>query len=193
MNYRQRNNKKLVLFFGAVFLVGLAVSRVSEGLLIRAVSPIWRLENSGDALPGEYFVLARPPRTPYDTLVIEGRVPIGAIVGMVGGPLLGTVTDAFARESKVKLFSSSGEKTEAVLERADTPVELLGLGGGNFKIEVPREIAVEIGDRVISSGRSQNLLAVVGGVEVSPTDTFKKILAKSPINIFSIRKVIIAE
>jgi len=189
MNSRQRSNRKLVFFFCAVFLSGLLISRLTERFVVRAVAPIWRLGDSLEVLPGEYFVLARPPQTPYDTLVIDGPVPIGEVVKMREGPLLGIVSDSFAKQAKVKLFSSPGEETEAVLERTDTPVKLIGQGFGNFLIQVPREIEVVVGDKILSPDRNKNLLAVVGSVEVNATDAFKKVRAKSPINLFSVRKV----
>lgn len=141
-------------------------------------------------------VLTRPPQSPYDLFVIDagardGLLP-GAVVSLPEGPLLGTVSDVFATSAKVRLFSSAGEKTSAVLERFGVPVELEGLGGGSFRIIVPRETAAEVGDRVLSADAAGNLLAVVEGMETGPTDSFKEILARSPANIFSVRLVSIS-
>jgi cell shape-determining protein MreC len=142
-------------------------------------------------------VLTRPPQSPYDLFVIdaglEDGLAEGALVSLPEGPLLGRVSDLSARSAKVKLFSSSGEKTSAVLERGRVPVELEGLGGGSFKIIVPRETVTVAGDRVLSSDTAGNLLAVVEGMETGPTDSFKEILARSPANIFSVRLVSISK
>lgn len=138
-------------------------------------------------------VLTRPPQSPYDLFVIDAGeadgITSGAVVSLPEGPVLGTISDVFPSSSKVKLFSTSGEQTEAVLERGNVPVILEGKGGGAFKIVVPRETVAMPGDRVLSTGLTSNLLAVVGGVEVNPTDSFKEILARSPANIFSVRMV----
>jgi cell shape-determining protein MreC len=142
-------------------------------------------------------VLTRPPQSPYDLFVIDAGaaegLAVGALVSLPEGPLLGTVSDVFGTSAKVKLFSTAGERTSAVLERGGVPVELQGTGGGSFRIVVPRETAALAGDRVLSADAAGNLLAVVEGVETGPTDSFKEILARSPANIFSVRLVSISQ
>lgn len=138
-------------------------------------------------------VLTHPPQSPYDLIVIDAGlydgILIGARVTLPEGPEMGVVSEVFPTFSKVKLFSTGGEKTSAVLERHQMPVELEGMGGGNFKVVVPRETEVVVGDRILSASLSSSLVAVVEDVKVTPTDAFKEILAKSPANIFSIRYV----
>ena len=91
----------------------------------------------------------------------------------------------------MKLFSTSGEESNAVLERGEIPVVLEGIGGGNFKITLPRDIAVERGDRILSPDIEANLVAIVEDVRLTQTDSFKTVLARSPVNIFSLRLVIV--
>lgn len=140
-------------------------------------------------------VLVRPPKTPYDILIVDAGENAGAALGdrvsLPGGSLIGSVTDIFSRTARVKLFSTSGEKTPATLERGSVPVELLGRGGGNFTFTVPRDVSVQAGDRVISAQLATSLLAVVGEVEVTATDAFKTVYAISPANPASIRYVVI--
>jgi len=140
-------------------------------------------------------VLTYPPQTPYDIIIIDAgsndSLVLGSEVSMPEGPLLGVVSEVFPRRAKVKLFSTNGEETGAVLERNNMPVTLEGTGGGNFRISLPRDIAIERGDRILSRSMSSSLLAVVEEVSVEPTDSFKEILAKSPTNIFSLRFVFI--
>jgi cell shape-determining protein MreC len=142
-------------------------------------------------------VLTRPPQSPYDLVVIDAGesdgLTVGARVRLPEGPILGTVSDLFPHSAKVKLFTTAGEKTDAILERGNIPVVLEGRGGGNFRIIVPRETVVETGDRVISPDIGYSLLGVVEGVDVEATDSFKEILVKSPANIFSVRLVTIAQ
>ncbi len=145
--------------------------------------------------PGEVVasILTHPPQSPYDLLIIDAGtnegVVVGSTVALIDGPLIGTVSDTFSSNAKVKLYSSAGEQTPAILERGNESVILEGRGGGNFHIKVPREVNVQVGDRVVSAGVSYSLLAVVESVEVAPTDAFKEVLARSPANIFSIRLV----
>ncbi|MDZ4206040.1 MAG: rod shape-determining protein MreC [Patescibacteria group bacterium] len=140
-------------------------------------------------------VLTRPPQTPYDVIIIDAgsneSITIGSEVSLPEGPILGVVSEVFSKSAKVKLFSASGEKTNAVLERNNVPVTLIGTGGGNFKLALPRDVAIEKGDRILSPDITSRLLATVGEVSVRPTDSFKEVLAKSPTNIFSLRFVFI--
>ena len=105
---------------------------------------------------------------------------------------MGTVSEVFPKSAKVKLFSASGDETNAILERHNVPVTLIGAGGGNFRFELPRDMIVETGDRILSSDIAARHLATVGDVSVRPTDSFKEVLAKSPINIFALRFVFVA-
>lgn len=140
-------------------------------------------------------VLVRPPKTPYDIIIIDAGTNDGVVsdseVALAEGPVLGTVSEVFRSSSKVKLFSSAGEKTSAVLERSGLVIILEGAGGGNFRVAVPRETPVEIGDRILSADISSRLLAVVGEIKIEPTDSFKQILARGPANLFNIRFVMI--
>lgn len=142
-------------------------------------------------------VLTHPPQSPYDLFIIDAGqkdgLKIGSLVKLPEGPILGEVVDLFSDTAKVKLFSTAGEKHEAVLERANVPVVLEGRGGGSFRIIVPRETWVEIGDRVVSADSSYSLLGVVEDIEVAPTDAFKNVLVRGPANIFSVRLVSILQ
>lgn len=142
-------------------------------------------------------VLSHPPQTPYDVLVIDAGtddgVSIGRAVALPEGPVIGEISEVYGGLSKVKLFTSSGEKTNAVLERNNMPVVLEGAGAGNFRIVVPRETPVEIGDRILTPDFSARLVGVVEETAVEPTDSFKEVLAKSPANIFNLRFVLIKQ
>lgn len=140
-------------------------------------------------------VLVHPPLTPYDILIIDAGQNSGLKVGdgvhLLDGGVLGVITETFSRSSRVRLISSSGERTNAVLERHQVPVVLVGQGGGNFKIALQRDVAVEVGDRITSPGIESRLVAIVEDVSMKPTDAFKEVLARSSANIFSIRLVVV--
>ena len=140
-------------------------------------------------------VLTRPPQTPYDVIIIDAgsneSVAVGSEVSLPEGPILGVVSEVFPKRAKVKLFSASGEEVGAVLERNNMSVILVGTGGGNFRLTLPRDVAVEKGDRILSADVTSRHLATVGEVSVRPTDSFKEVLAKSPINIFALRFVFV--
>lgn len=140
-------------------------------------------------------VLARPPETAYDILVVdagsESGVQVGAEVVMPEGALLGIVEEVEEQVSKVRLHTSSGKRTSAILERHNIPVILSGQGGGNFRITLPRDVEVVVGDRILSAEVGAELLGVVGRVNMSPTDAFKEVLASGPANLFNLRFVLI--
>lgn len=140
-------------------------------------------------------VLVRPPETPYDILVIDAGerdgVRVGDEVVLPEGPSLGTVSDVSGSTSEVRLYTSSGVETSAILERHEIPVTLTGQGGGNFRITMPRDVEVEEGDRILSVGLPSELLAVVGKINMTPTDSFKEVLARGASNIFTLRYIIV--
>lgn len=140
-------------------------------------------------------VLTHPTQTPYDIIVIDAgsddSIVIDSEVFLPEGPILGKVSELFPRKAKVKLFSASGEKTNAVLERNNVPITLVGAGGGNFTLALPHDVAIEKGDKIFSAGIVPSLLATVWEISVKPTDSFKEVLANSPANIFTIRFVFV--
>ena len=140
-------------------------------------------------------VLTHPPQTPYDIIIIDAgsndSITLGSEVSLSEGPILGIVSEVFPRRAKVKLFSASGEETNAVLERNNVPVTLVGAGGGNFRMALPHDMAIEKEDRILSADITSRLLAIVGEINAEPTDSFKEVLAKSPTNIFTLRFVFV--
>ena len=140
-------------------------------------------------------VLTRPPQTPYDVIMIDAganeSLAIGSEVSLPEGPLLGIVSEVFSTSAKVILFSATGKETNAVLERNNIPVTLIGAGGGNFRLNLPRDIAVEVGDRILSPDIASRPLATVGEVSVEPTDSFQLVLASGLTNIFNLRFVFV--
>lgn len=140
-------------------------------------------------------VLTRPPQTPYDIIIVDAgsdeSIVVGSKVSLPEGPVLGVVSEVFPKQAKVKLFSGAGEKTDAILERGGVPVTLVGAGAGNFRLILPRDMAVEKGDRILFPGIDARLLAIVEETSVRPTDSFREVLARSPANIFVLRFVFI--
>ncbi|MBX4189299.1 rod shape-determining protein MreC [Candidatus Parcubacteria bacterium] len=140
-------------------------------------------------------VLVHPPETPYDVLVLDAGLSEGVREGqrafLPEGGLIGNVVQVSSHESRVLMYSSSGVRTDAVLERGAVPVNLQGLGGGNFKIDVPKEVVVVVGDRVIAPGIVGHMIGVVGEVETAPTDSALHARIVSAASVSSVRYVII--
>jgi cell shape-determining protein MreC len=138
-------------------------------------------------------VLTTPPQSLYDVLVIDAGSDKGVFTGsqvtLPFGALIGNITAVSDKTSQVTLLSSFGVKTEAVLERSQTPVTLTGQGGGNIVIRVPRDIEVVKGDRVISPGLNPRFLGAVEEISSVSTDSFKRVVSVIPGGIYQIRFV----
>jgi cell shape-determining protein MreC len=213
-NYLLKNKSRFpylkgILILMAVFLSGVAVFYLFDSIIISAMAPIWKTKNI--IISGENVipiidrqtesgliiatVLTHPPQTPYDVLIIDAgsndSVTLDSLVSLPEGPVVGVISEVFSKKAKVTLLSTNGEETNAILERNNVPVTLVGVGGGNFKVVLPRDVAVEKGDRILSRDIASRLLAVVEDINIRPTDSFKEVLARSPLNIFSLRFVFV--
>ncbi len=138
-------------------------------------------------------VLSKPNKSLYDTLLIDAGQNEGIIVGRVvyglGNVPIGRVTEVYPATSKVILFSSPGEKTEVVLSGKDIFAEIVGRGGGNFEVTLPREIALEPGTALTLPGITPYVVAIAEATISDPRDAFTKVLLVSPVNIFELKFV----
>src|SRR3989338_143132 len=108
---------------------------------------------------------------------IKDGIKIGDIVFAIGNIPIGRISDVYQNSSKVILFSNSGEKTQAVVyikpaspslgepvlpdTSSNKPVstspnpgknifvELIGRGGGNFEMIMPRDLVLSEVDQVV--------------------------------------------
>lgn len=143
-------------------------------------------------------VLVRPNRLPYDTLLLNrgasDEIEVGSVVLAGEGTPIGVVRTITQNTSRVVLFSASGESSEVVIGKRNTPALARGVGSGNFKIRLPRNVSISGGDIVQFSNFPGRVAGVVEKVDQKPSDPFQVILFKLPVNIFELRFVsIIAE
>ena len=137
-------------------------------------------------------VLAKPDITPYDTLVLDvGRdnmVSVGDLV-LVENVVLGEIEEVYQISSKARLYSSNNQKTNVFIGDNAIGAEAQGLGGGNFEIELPRNVDVFVGDSIYVSDINPRVLGTIEYINSDPNDVFERILFKSPVNPFSLRFV----
>ena len=142
-------------------------------------------------------ILSKPNQSPYDTLIIDAGESQGIKMGntvFAGGNIpIGRIAETYANSSKVILFSTAGERTQAVIGEKSVFMELVGRGGGNFEIIMPRDFVLKSGEQAIMPGIHPYLLAVVETVISDPRDPFTKALLVSPVNIQEIKFVEVAE
>lgn len=132
-------------------------------------------------------ILEKPNRSLYDTLIIDvgedDGVSVGNLVFANGDLPIGRVSEIYGNSSKVVLFSSSGEKNSVVVNGSDVFMDLVGRGGGNFEMILPRDFVLEKGISVSIPGISNYLVAKVDAIISDPRDSFTKALLSSPVNI----------
>ena len=138
-------------------------------------------------------ILAKPNQSPYDTLVIDAGVQEGIEIGnavfALGNVPIGRVAEVYLNSSKVVLFSNTGEKTQVIISGRDVFVELVGRGGGNFEMILPRDLTLQKGDQVVLPRINPYVLAVVEEIISDPREPFTKALLVSPVNIQELKFV----
>ncbi len=144
-------------------------------------------------------VIIRPPRSPYDSIVIEGGENEGVHPGMIAYAELqyaiGRVTEVKERTSIVTLFSSSNQREDVLIGMSASSSLAIaeGRGGGNFYIKIPRNIEVHVGDPIVWPAANLVLLGTIEKIDADMGGTYSHIYFKSPINIQSLRYVQLKE
>jgi len=138
-------------------------------------------------------ILSKPNQSIYDTLLIDvgaqQGIKEGGIVFALGNVPIGRVSLIYDNSSKVTLFSSSGEKTQVVVSGRDIFLELIGRGGGNFEMILPRDFTLQKGDQVVMPGIYPYVLAEVVTIISDLRDPVKKVLLTSMVNIQELKFV----
>lgn len=138
-------------------------------------------------------VLAKPPQTIYDLLIIDigsnKGIKVGDKVMATGHVYIGEVEEVFLSSAKVRLYSSPGYKLSVVLGQNAISVEAIGLGGGNFHILLPKEIEVVEGDGITIPAINTNIFGIIEKINYFDRDSFQTVLFKSPVNISELRFV----
>lgn len=139
-------------------------------------------------------VLAAPPRSPYDTLLLDVGVRDGVGVGdavLLGGAVLGRVAEVFSHTSLAELHSTAGVETPVFLMHDGKPIaaSLAGAGGGAFSARLPRDVVLAEGDRAILPGSSPTLVARVAAIERDSSGLFQTVHLTSPLSLRGMRFV----
>ena len=140
-------------------------------------------------------VIARPPKSPYDILVIDAGIENGIEKGMrataYSDILLGYVAEVFPKTSKIKLISFPKEETNVFLQSSGISAIAVGKGGENLEIVLPRSININSGENIVSLGIDRMLVGIVDRIEIDITNAFQKILFRLPINIQELKYIMI--
>lgn len=134
-------------------------------------------------------ILSKPPRSPYDTMVVDVGSSQGVVLGsrvfLSDNVIIGIVKNVTPRTSLVEMFSTGDRTQEAVLSRTGESFILNGSGGANFKIEVPKDADVMWGDMFMYPGLSSYALGSVYYIDVNSQSSFKTVYVRIPGNVWS--------
>ena len=141
-------------------------------------------------------VLARPPVSPYDVLVIDvgtgDGVKTGAQVFGNGGTPLGTVASVNNSSARVLLYSAPGRETAAWVGEKRIAGTLRGEGSGAFTMLIAREAGVVVGDLILVPGAGALPVGTVISVEDDPAAPRARVRVRPVSNPFSVSWVTIA-
>lgn len=119
-------------------------------------------------------VIARPPYTPYDTVVIdrgsEEGIVLNAPVYLVGGNALGYVQSVFPHSAFITLFSSPGVEATVYVFGPDIFTTAHGEGGGVIRLSVPQGIVIEKGVPVVLPSLDSGVLGLVSEIQSISTE-----------------------
>lgn len=141
------------------------------------------------------YVLAKPNRSPYDTMLVDVGEEEGVRVGMrvraYGESPIGMVAETFPKTALIRLFSSPHQETSVVIGEKQIPGVAIGIGGGNFRMLLPRDATVSLGDTIFLPGEETRILGIVERIDKYEGDTFAKIFFKSIVNPYDLSRVFI--
>lgn len=135
-------------------------------------------------------VVARPPQSAYDTLVVAAGEREGVTIGMeafaAGGVPLGVVDTVWDRFARVILFSAPQTVTPGWVGPHSTAISINGLGGGALRASVASTANIVVGDVVYVPGPGALPLGRVGDIETNPSSTSVVLRIIPAVNLFSV-------
>ncbi len=137
-------------------------------------------------------VLAKPNQTPYDTLIIDVGEKHGVKkdnIVVSENVVVGKIEEVFQTSSKVVLFSTVDQEQTVSVGYENISAQAIGLGGGNFEIQLPKNTDVSVGDTIYLPDIEPRIFGVVERIESGTTDAFERVLFRLPVNPFTISKV----
>jgi len=170
------------------------------------LSTLAQLQNENDTLKAELGrtppptgilanVLSLPNRSFYATMNIDAGSAEGIKQNMTayafGSVALGTVTSVSTHTATVQLYSAPGHQMTGTAVGSNVAVTLIGRGGGEYEVQLPRDVPFDIGSTVSAQSIDVATLATVEKIITDPRDPFQRLLAKAPVNLQALKWVIV--
>lgn len=148
---------------------------------------------------GEKGVVARvltlPNRNFYDTVIIDAGREEGVVEGQLvyafDTVVLGTVVETTNHRSTVELFSAPGKQTSGTSEGSDLSITLIGRGAGEYEVRMPRDVQFTLGEIISYQSMESVVLARIEHIATDPRDPFQKLFAKIPVNLNTLKFVMV--
>ncbi|MEO5646579.1 MAG: rod shape-determining protein MreC [Candidatus Paceibacterota bacterium] len=148
---------------------------------------------------GEKGILAHvvtlPNRSFYDSLLIDAGsaegIKVGSIAYAFNSIALGTVSDVTIHSATISLYSAAGRQTSGTAVGSDVAVTLVGRGGGEYEVQLPRDVPFSVGALVSLQSVNVASMAIVEKIITDPRDPFQRLLAKIPVNLQALKFVVV--
>jgi cell shape-determining protein MreC len=138
-------------------------------------------------------VIARPPYSPYDTVIIDKGSSDGIVssspVYYGSGMALGYVRVVYKNNAFVTLFSSPNVETTVYVFGPNIFTTAYGEGGGVIRLSIPQGIKINQGDMVVLPSLSRGILGKVSSIQSIPTEPEQSAYVRLEVPIQSIRAV----
>lgn len=142
-------------------------------------------------------VVAHPPESPYDTLVLAAGTNAGIILGMeafgMGGVPLGVISSVFDDFSYVTLFSAPNMVTHGWVGHANVPLAIVGSGAGVMSASLSRSANIMVGDMVFAPGPGALPIGSITRIDNDPTAPEVLLRVTPMVNLFSITWVVVRD
>lgn len=157
-------------------------------------SPVIGSKNTSGILAG---VVAHPPESPYDTLVLAAGTKAGVTLGMevfgMGGVPLGVISSVIDDFSRVTLFSAPNMITHGWVGHANFPLTIEGSGAGVMSASLSRSANIAVGDTVFAPGPGALPIGNITRIDNDPTAPGVVLRITPALNLFSITWVIVRD
>jgi cell shape-determining protein MreC len=135
-------------------------------------------------------IISKPNQSPYDTFVLDigdhADVKTGSFMITDSQAVLGTIDSLSGTTAIGMLFSSPKVQTVARLERSNYDVTVVGVGGGNMVVEVPKEIETALGDKVLYPSFHNRVIGIIRDITLDDRDANKKLYITLPTNMLTL-------
>jgi cell shape-determining protein MreC len=142
-------------------------------------------------------VLARPPESPYDTVIVgmgaKDGVVANATTFATGGIPIGTVESTTAHSATIKLLSTPNLTTNGWVGENRIPLTLNGTGAGTFTATLPKAAPVAVGDSVYVPGPGAVPIGTIARIDSDPSSPTVVLYIQPLVNIFSLTWVEISD